>query len=90
MKVKPDFHRMQEIMRHAIHVKEVLTVFLDMLEKLHQDKNQVYNKLNTQSESYQWEQAQSHLQLQIHLARNLKERSLATVERLQSEITLVC
>ena len=87
--MKPDFHGMQEILRHAIHAREALTVFLDMLEELQRDQNQVYDKLDMQSESGQWEQAQSHLRLQIQLARSLKERSLSMMERLQSEITLV-
>jgi hypothetical protein len=80
---------MQEISRHAVHVRENLTVIIDMLEKLHQDQKQVYENLGTGLTRSQWEQIQSHLQLQIQMVKGLKERSISTFKRLKSEIELV-
>ena len=81
---------MQEISRHAIHAREVLKVMVDTLDKLQQYQKQVYETpKSTKLDQNQWEQALSHLQLQIQMVRALKERSISTLERHNSEITSV-
>lgn len=80
---------MQEISRHTIHVREALTTIVDMLEMLYQDQKEVYEHPSIELATGQSEQAQSHLRLQIQMMKSLKERSISTRERLDSEVTLV-
>jgi hypothetical protein len=86
---RPDFEKMQEISRHAIHAREALTVMIDTLEKMYQDQKQVYESRDTGLETSQWGQTQSHLQFQLQMVKSLRERSISNLERHNSEITLV-
>ncbi|PHH64324.1 hypothetical protein CDD81_4681 [Ophiocordyceps australis] len=88
IKVPPNFERMQEVSRHAIHVRESLTVLMDTLDQLRHEADKVYLELRAELPPRRPEQAQAHLQLQIQMVKSLKERSASAVSRLDSEIHL--
>ncbi|PHH82395.1 hypothetical protein CDD82_6160 [Ophiocordyceps australis] len=88
IKVPPNFERMQEVSRHAIHVRESLTVLMATLEQLWHEADKVYSELETQLPPRRSEHAQAHLKLQIQMVKSLKERSASAVARLDSEIHL--
>jgi len=86
-----DFGRLHEISRHATHSSETLTVTIQTIESMLKRHKDFYDGSRSQTAvtGTDWRATHQYIDFQAQLIRNLKLRSQANQERLQSEITLV-
>jgi hypothetical protein len=85
------FSKLNEISRHATHSTETLSVTtqsLEVMQQRHRSFHESSPSPNAATETF-LETAQQNMNFQALLIHNLKLRSCANQERLQSEITLV-
>jgi hypothetical protein len=85
------FSKLNEISRHATHSTETLSVTtqsLEIMQQRHRSFHESSPSPNAATQTFP-ETAQQHMNFQAQLIHNLKLRSCANQERLQSEITLV-
>ncbi|OCL13491.1 hypothetical protein AOQ84DRAFT_283021, partial [Glonium stellatum] len=84
----PDFSKMHEISRHAVHVSEVLSVTVETLQRMEEQQKIIHNDLSPPLDKTDREQAQQYMSFQIQMVKSLSLRSNSNLERLKSEVAL--
>ncbi|KAF2632494.1 hypothetical protein BU25DRAFT_381962 [Macroventuria anomochaeta] len=88
--IDADFSELHEISRHATHSTETLSVTTESMKAMRERHKDFHERSHstTIANNACWTMTQQRMDFQAQLIRNLKLRSRANQERLQSEITL--
>lgn len=88
--IEPDFSKMHEDARHAIHCSETLEVAAEVLAQIKREHAAFHKKRAADAALPELavEKSQSYIGFQLQMLKNLKLRSQANHERLNNEITL--
>ncbi|KAJ5852143.1 uncharacterized protein N7529_011528 [Penicillium soppii] len=84
---QPDYRRLHDIARHAIHVSETLDVAVQNLEHMVM-QHESYMNTNPENITFVYEDIHLHLRSFQSFIANLRFRSMSNEKRLQNEIQL--
>jgi len=85
----PNYPRLHDIARHAIHVQETLEVAVVTIENMILEHEHFFLEWSNGESVDVPQQAQKRLHFYLHVMKSLKNRAQASKERLINEITLV-
>lgn len=85
----PDYLRLHDLARHAIHVQETLEVAVVTIENMIHQHEHFFLEWSKGDSVDAPQQAQKRLHFYLHVMKSLKYRAQANKERLINEITLV-
>lgn len=85
-----NYRDIYDLLRHALHISESLTVAAETFKILHAEaENQIHKLAATTEPTFEQMSSVRTLRFSSHLASSLKQRASAFVERLNNEATIV-
>ena len=87
---RPNFVKLNDLLRHACHLTEVEGVTVETLEHITKRQKEIFGLFpeNVLDQTYKT-QAGEYLAFQQQMVKSVRWRAVATQERLEGEITLV-
>lgn len=88
--IEPDFSKLHEDARHAIHCSETLDVAAEVMGQMKYEQASFHKKYTADAISLKTaiEKTQGYMSFQLQMLKNFRSRSQANHERLNNEITL--